>query len=337
MSLVELMIGMALGLFLTTVMSAVYVGSKVTFNAQDSAARLQENGRFVVDLLANDLRMAGFRGCAGQAGGQGAVNNVLATPTALLQNFGRGVNGSHYAAGAWSPALDAALVALAPNGSGDVVTVYRSTGSGWALTAEMSSASADLQITPTAQIGAGDLLLVSDCSGAAVFQATNATPGTTGVVQHKAGASGIAPGLSGDSLGRPYLQDAVLYRLQTVSYYLAASVRRSGQLALWSYAWPTYGLGVQPVELVTGVERMAVTYGVDTNADLAADQYFTADLVPDWTQVVSARVELLLAGSELNTVTAPQPYTFGGVTVTPTDRRMRTVVSLVGSLRNAVP
>jgi type IV pilus assembly protein PilW len=281
--------------------------------------------------------MAGFRGCASQVGGQAAVNNVLATPTALLQNFGRGVGGSHYTAGAWSPALDAAVVALGPNSSGDVVTTYRSTGSAWALTAEMQSATSDLQVTPTASIASGDILVVSDCGGAAVFQATNAAPGTTGTIQHKTGASGISPGLASSSLGRAYLQDAVLYRLQSVTYYLGPSVRNAGQLALWSYAWPAYGLGVQPIELVTGVEKMSVTYGLDTNADRSADKFLTADLVTDWTQVVNARVELLLAGNDLNAVTSPQPYTFGGVATTPTDRRMRTVVAVVGSLRNAVP
>jgi type IV pilus assembly protein PilW len=96
-------------------------------------------------------------------------------------------------------------------------------------------------------------------------------------------------------------------------------------------------LGVQPIELVTGVEKMSVTYGLDTNADRSADKFLTADLVTDWTQVVNARVELLLAGNDLNAVTSPQPYTFGGVATTPTDRRMRTVVAVVGSLRNAVP
>ena len=337
MTLVELMVGMAIGLFLMTVMGAVYVGSKSTFNAQDSTSRLQENGRFAVDILSADLRMAGFHACAGQVGGLGSVKSLLVGTNALVSNFGRAVAGSHKTGSNWSPALDPALSALSPSASGDVVTVYRSTGTAWALTAEMLSGTDALQVTPTANIASGDILLVGDCSSAVVTQATNVNPGTTGTIQHLQGASGISPGVSSSNLGRAYLQDAAVYRLQSTSYYVAPSVRQSGQSALWSYSWPAYGLGTQPVELVTGLERMAVTYGLDTNGDLAADTFVTADAVTDWTQVVSTRVELLVASNDVNSTTSPQPYTFGGTLTTPTDRRMRTVVSLVASLRNAVP
>ena len=82
---------------------------------------------------------------------------------------------------------------------------------------------------------------------------------------------------------------------------------------------------------------MSVTYGLDTNGDLAVDQWVTADQVSDWSQVLSTRLELLLASTDTNTAGTAQPYVFGGTTVTPTDRRLRTVVSLSASLRNAVP
>lgn len=337
MTLVELMVGFAIGLFLMTVMGAVYVGSKGTFNAQESTSRLQENGRFAVDVLANDLRMSGFRGCAGPVARQAAVVNTLQTPTALPYNYGQGVAGSHHTGVAWSPALDATVAALAPAAAGDIVTVYRPAGKAWALTAEMIDGSSDLQVTPTANIAFGDVLVVSDCNGAAVLQATNSSPGTGGRIEHMTGVGGLSPGLASATLGRAYLQDAVIYRLQSVTYYLAPSVQQPGLRALWSFASPAYGLGAQPVEVVTGVERMAVTYGVDTNADLAADKFVTADGVADWTQVVSTRLELLLDSPDTGTATAAQPYVFNGTTTTPADRRMRTVVTLVSSLRNTVP
>jgi type IV pilus assembly protein PilW len=337
MTLVELMVGLAIGLFLVTVMGAVYLGSKGTFNSQESVSRLQENGRFSVDALANDLRMAGFRGCPGQASGQAALNNTLSTPTSLLYDFTRGVVASHYTGSAWSPALDAALTALSPDSSGDVITIYRSSGSSWALTSEMTTGTSDLQVSTPARIATGDILVVADCAGAALFQATNANPGTSGTIEHRTGASAIVPGVSTGDLGRAYLQDATLYRMQSISYYLASSTRQSGMRSLWTYTNPAYGQPSQTVELVTGVERMAVTFGIDTNADLAADKFVTADNVTDWTQVASVRIELLLDSPESNTTTVPQSYVFGGVTVTPSDHRMRTVVSLVSSLRNTVP
>jgi type IV pilus assembly protein PilW len=139
------------------------------------------------------------------------------------------------------------------------------------------------------------------------------------------------------NLGRIFAHDALVWRMQTVIYYLANSVRRPGQVSLWSYTSPTYDGAAQSAELVTGVERMAVTFGVDTDGDFSVDRFQSADAVADWTQVLSARVELLLSGSDDNTATAAQPYVFDGQTVTPNDRRLRTVMSLAASLRNMVP
>lgn len=336
LTMVELLVGVALGLFLIAVMGTIYVGSKNTFLAQESTARLQENGRFAIDTLAADLRKSGFRGCLGQVRST-PVNNVLKTPTALLYNFVEPAWGSHNTGGGWSPALAAPVSGLSPSASGDVLVLRKPNGVGWALTAEMGDTSAALTVSATPNITNGDLLMVADCAGAAVFQATNAAPGTTGSIEHKSTAGGLTPGVSADSLGRMFLQDALVWRLQTVVYYLADGVRKPGQLALWSYTNPVYDGGAQNVELVSGVERMAVMFGIDTDSDFAADRFVSADQVTDWTQVVSARVELLLVGSEANAATSIQPIVFGGATITPSDRRLRTVMSLVGSLRNAVP
>lgn len=336
MTLIELMVGVTIGLFLVAVMSSVYLGSKGTFNAQESVSRLQENGRFVVDTLAGNLRMAGFRACAGQGSGQGSVNNTLASASSTLYNFSRGIAASHNDGSGWLPALDATLTALSPSAAGDVLTVYRPFGGSWALTSEMSDGSSDISVSPTANIGGGDILVVGDCAGAAVFQASNSNAGSSGLIQHSPGGA-YSPGVTTANLGRAYLQDATLYRLQAITYYLAPSVNQPGLSALWSYTSPGYGAPVQATELVTGVERLAVTFGVDSDGDFAADKFVTANAVSDWTQVVDARIQLLLDSPDSNSTTSPQPYVFGGVTTTPTDHRMRTVVSLVASLRNTTP
>jgi type IV pilus assembly protein PilW len=210
-------------------------------------------------------------------------------------------------------------------------------GTGWALTAEMDSATSALNVTPTGRITAGDLLMVSDCAGAAVFQATNATPGVSGSIEHSASVT-ATPGVSTNSLGRAFLQDALLYRLATVTYYLAPSQRtgKTTQRALWSFTSPVYDGTVQPQELVTGVEGFRVTLGLDSNGDGAADAYAAPAAVTDWAQVVTVQTELLLASTEDGIASSAQPYTFDGTTVTPTDRRLRTVVSLTAQVRNAL-
>jgi type IV pilus assembly protein PilW len=61
-------------------------------------------------------------------------------------------------------------------------------------------------------------------------------------------------------------------------------------------------------ELVEGVEDMQIMYGVDTNADRAADVYLTAAAVADWQQVVSARISLLMASPDDNIAATAQTY-----------------------------
>ena len=336
-TLVELMVAVALGLFLVAVMGTIYLGSKATYLSQDAMARLQENGRFAIDTIGADLRMAGFRGCLGH-GKATPIANTLNTPDATLYNFAVAVGASHRTGATWVPALDTAISGLAPapNAAGDILTIRRAVGQGRALTVEMANASAAMTVSGPSVFRTGDLLMVTDCTGAAIFQASNADAG--GAIQHAAG-TGMTPDMASGSLGRPFLQDALVYRMETVTYYLAPSARtgKAGLLSLWAFVNPSYDGTVQPAELVTGVERMSVALGVDTDDDRNADRYLAPDSVPDWTAVVSARIELLFVGSQDNVVTAPQTYLFGGTTYTPTDRRLRTSMTLVSLLRNSLP
>ena len=332
-SLIELMVGLSIGLFLVAVMGAVYLGSRNTFVVQEAGSRMQENGRFAMDTITADLRMSGFRGCLGSD----ALDNTLNTPTALLYNFTEPVWGARNTGAAWAPALTTPADTLSALPAGDVLVVRRPTGLGWSLIGEMANTSAPLVITATANFTQGDLLVLADCAGGAVLQATNSAPGTGGSIAHVTAAAGVVPGVARNAFTRSYANDARVWRMQTLIYYIANSARRSGQTALWVYTNPVYDGGAQRSELVTGVERLAVTYGVDTDGDFSADRFQSADQVANWAQVVSARVELLLVGGSDTRATVTQPFNFGGQTITPTDQKLRTVMSTMVSLRNAVP
>ena len=75
-SLVELMVAITLGLLLTAGMIQLFSSSRLTFQTTDGLARIQENGRFAMELLKRDLRQAGERGfCAGRLD----INSHLST------------------------------------------------------------------------------------------------------------------------------------------------------------------------------------------------------------------------------------------------------------------
>lgn len=62
LSLVELMVSILLGIILSAGIVAVYLESKRNYDAEESQARIQENGRFALSLLKRELSLAGFYG-----------------------------------------------------------------------------------------------------------------------------------------------------------------------------------------------------------------------------------------------------------------------------------
>lgn len=75
-TLIELMIGVTIGLLVTLVVAQAYLTGSSTQSAQNSLTRLQESGRFSLQLLSNEISKAGYR-------------NVGATPPIFLgKNFG---------------------------------------------------------------------------------------------------------------------------------------------------------------------------------------------------------------------------------------------------------
>lgn len=61
-SLIELMIALVVGLLLIGGLIQIYLSNKQSYTAQDQLARMQESGRFAMDLITRDLRRSGFWG-----------------------------------------------------------------------------------------------------------------------------------------------------------------------------------------------------------------------------------------------------------------------------------
>ena len=61
-SLIELMIGVTIGLVLLTVLATVFDRTSGGRSDLDRVSRLVENSRFAVDVIGDDVRHAGFYG-----------------------------------------------------------------------------------------------------------------------------------------------------------------------------------------------------------------------------------------------------------------------------------
>ena len=62
-SLVELLVAMAVGLVLLAGVYQIFVGNTTSYSLNEDMSRLQENGRFAIQLLNRAAREAGFLGC----------------------------------------------------------------------------------------------------------------------------------------------------------------------------------------------------------------------------------------------------------------------------------
>jgi type IV pilus assembly protein PilW len=333
MGLVELMVWVAVSLLITTVIGTVYVNSKQLTRVNDTISRLQESGRFAIHLLDRDIRMAGFRGC----NGANVVPLNLLNSTAYPYKYDTGLQGFYGGGGSWSPNLDASISALSspPLANTDVVTIRHIDGPGIPLVAAMANQTDDMTVAAASTLATGDILLLADCSAAVIFNATSFNVGT-GVISHAVGGATV-PGNSAADVGHVFGTDASVYRLVTRTYYVAPSVKRPGTNTLWSFSVPAYDGQAQPEEMVEGVDNFALLFGEDLDGDRAANRYVTADSVGTWNNVVSVKALVLLATVRDNMATSSQPYTFNGVTTTPTDKKMRSSLSSMITVRNRVP
>lgn len=67
MTLIELMVALGIGSFLMIGAITVFLQSRATFRSNESIARLQENARYVFDVIEPDIRMAHFFGLRSRA------------------------------------------------------------------------------------------------------------------------------------------------------------------------------------------------------------------------------------------------------------------------------
>lgn len=62
-TLVELLVAMTVGLFLTAGILSLFLGSKQTYTGNEAISAVQENGRYVLQQVEHELRQSGSLGC----------------------------------------------------------------------------------------------------------------------------------------------------------------------------------------------------------------------------------------------------------------------------------
>lgn len=347
-TLIELMISLTIGMMIIITIGYVYLGASRVFRSLEASSRMQENARYVVERVGFDIRMAGFAGCS-----YSTIANVLNSPQAWENNlFGQPLAGYEHGISAYPDSVSGNVL------RGDALTILRADNAAEYIIDNHNPNSAQFQLTANHDIQQGEILVATDCSHAAVFQMTNVNNNNSiDTIVHNTGAG--TPGNCTKGFGLPvdctdtngvaytFAAGSRIFRLNAATYYIRANAAGEPALYRQKLGHASGNSALTAEEVVEGVEDMQITYGVDTSAtaDGTVDAYVTADQVAatapgstdedDWKRVLSIRLSLLLVSKKGEAATTkPQPYTYNGVTVTPTDQRLRKVFSTTVAIRN---
>ncbi|MGD2118530.1 MAG: hypothetical protein PVG66_09235, partial [Chromatiales bacterium] len=183
MTLVELMISVALGLALMAGAITLFQQNKQTYNFQESIARLQENGRFALDMITRDIRSLGYSGCLSR---NLKINNRLNNSGNVPFDFESGINGFDAQAGSWSPSVGAdvtGIVGVTLLAGRDVLVTKGASGCYSETTGSVSSGASAVKVAVGSTcLGAGDIVMVSNCE-VATIASVSAYTAATGTVQ----------------------------------------------------------------------------------------------------------------------------------------------------------
>jgi type IV pilus assembly protein PilW len=283
-SLIELMVGLTLGLLILVGLSTLFANTSVARGEIDKASRQIENGRFALQTLSDDIRHAGYFGALANAPDvPGALPDPCSTVTADVQAaIGLPLQG--YAGGAVDP-----LGCLAGYKPRTAVLVVRRASTA-APAAAPAASSFNIQ--------------VSGCAGDAVPYVLGGAVSTPYVLHSNNPAS--SPGCTPITTAPVALISPVYVRI----YYISCNTASSDACgAAGADGIPTLQrLDVTPgataiTPIVDGIENLQFDFGVDTDAPAAAgygapDTFIsTADsaapTLAQWPGVMSAKVYVI--------------------------------------------
>lgn len=360
LSLIELMIALVVGLILIAGVLSIFMSSRKSYGINTAVGQIQEHGRFALDFIRHNTRMAGYLSC-----GVSGVNfaNYLdpVAAASLPYNFSNTITGLEYtntapgntytiasgnpapaaATSAWTPSL---VSSLPLNGAdyaipgSDVLAMSLSQGSmnpGYVVSVGPAAfvINSDPGITSS-----NNILVVSNCVTTVILHASGPLSGSAPAITIPATTGGPSPADTVASIP-PSLVGAQVGTAQVVVFYVGEGA--DGAPALFQATTdPTVASGFQLQEIVPGVENMQVLYGVDASGGGVPTVYDTADVVnaaSEWNSVLSVRVALLLR-SDLGAVTMPPTavtYNLLGTVITaPQDTRLRQIFTTTIFLRN---
>ena len=295
-SMVELMVAMALGLFLLFALIEILINGKQSFGSANHLSRLQENGRIATNLLVSDMKRAGYMG------GNSDVPNIFGTTGQLAPTAGCPTGSTNWGRMITQPVFGLndtragyACIPAASYLRGDVLVVRHVTP--WVAPAALVATRLYLR----SSLFEGKIFL-----GSAQANAINTVSDTPQSVRD----------------------------LQAHAYFVGPSGRSCGGAAVPSLFRVRLADNGQPLvdELLPGIEHFQVQYGINdqyVNADdIALANWPDVVTARIWLLVRSECAESGYADGAT--------YAMGDINYTPNDSFRRQLYSSVVMIRNQI-
>lgn len=293
-SLIELLIGLVLGVFIIGGVVAVFLGSSESFRTNEALSRVQENGRFALDLIAQDLRNVGYKGACYED-----LVSVLNTADADFEADAFDLNSPIVG---WT---DDGSEFFATNLNGyvnntDILLIKHAAESANAqLTSDVGQS--DTSISVDNSVSGESIVILSNGLGCNMFQNTTSSAGTS--LQRSTAGSNIN-NLSVAT--NPFTQvfdqaNTEINLLSSHLYYIGTGTAASTALRRIKYDQGRPFSGNMHEELIEGITDMDVRYGVASGAGNALDySNSAADIAAanEWDDVLAVRVTLTVQGDE---------------------------------------
>jgi len=315
-SLIELMIAMAIGLLLLSGLAMIFVNSSEANRELQKTAQQIENGRFAMDVISQDLRLAGFYGHLHDVGSITMPGTIPPDPcepsdtAELLKDLRFPIQGYRGSIHASNPASNtvasgltttctAALLTAANVKTGSDVLVIRRADTNFLATTEVAISNVLYLQTSASQaevqLGNGAVIGGNKASGAVslLYLTNGASPPPPAPMRKLrvhiyfvapcsigSATNGACTGASGEDT------IPTLKRLELTS---------SGTFTI--------------VPLVEGIEHFKIEYGIDDTpntvslatgltGDSNVDRYTEAPTSAEWESVIAAKIFLLARNSE---------------------------------------
>jgi type IV pilus assembly protein PilW len=265
--MIELLVGLALGLVVVTAITSFFGPTSAHRRNLENAGQMFDNATYAAELLAEEIRAAGYYGELQQAG----VTWQAADPCGLTA-----------AALGWSsspPSAPLPLVGIAAGAATPTCISNRRDA-----TAMLTLRRVDFTTVPVASLPAGVHLQVSTCGADPLVKPFVATATAAAMDLRSRNCTAVAPAR----------------RLLVRTYFVeCAADCAAGAAPRLSRAELTSAGTIAVTPLVDGIENLQFEYGFDTDDDGAPDAYRTAtsgvagQADDNWGNVVAVRMYLV--------------------------------------------